>query len=180
MAIPYRLTLTLITLTLALALALALALTLTLTLAPTLTLTLTLTLTPTLALTCQVEARQSHADDLMDEADDLVEELREQQEEVVRQARQQGREVPGSPQPMQAIRRSRGHPPSSPDQGLRPSPLAHMSARCCPLGRPSAEAWGCSGALVPAPARQSHRLRCSPELGCCVRRCAGDPRRAQA
>ena len=52
----------------------------------------------------------------MDEADDLVEELREQQEEVVRQARQQGHEVPGSPQPMQAIRRSRGHPPSSTDQ----------------------------------------------------------------
>ena len=149
-------------------------------LAPTLTLTLTLTLTPTLALTCQVEARQSHADDLMDEADDLVEELREQQEEVVRQARQQGQEVPGSPQPMEAIRRSRGHPPSSPDQGLRPSPLAHLSARCCPLGRPSAEAWGCSGALVPAPARQSHRLRCSPELDGCVRLCAGDPRRAQA
>jgi len=35
-----------------------------------------------------VEARQSHADGLMDETDDLMEELREQQDEVVRQDRQ--------------------------------------------------------------------------------------------
>jgi hypothetical protein len=33
----------------------------------------------------KVEARQSYADDLLDETDDLMEELREQQEEVVRQ-----------------------------------------------------------------------------------------------